>query len=39
MVAVTFGIRPYGGHSATGWGSPKVLILIGCGVASLIAFT
>jgi MFS family permease len=38
MVAVTFGIRPYGG-SSTGWGSPKVLILIGCGVASLIAFT
>src|ERR1700759_3973163 len=38
MVAVTFGIRPYG-DSATGWGSPKVLILIGCGVASLIAFT
>ena len=38
MVAVTFGIRPYGG-SATGWASPKVLILIGCGVASLIAFS
>jgi MFS family permease len=38
MVAVTFGIRPYG-DSATGWGSPKVLILIGAGVASLIAFT
>ena len=37
MVAVTYGIRPYGG-SATGWASPKVLILLGCGVASLIAF-
>src|SRR6201996_7792484 len=38
MVAVTFGIRPYGG-SATGWASPKVLILIGCGLTSLFAFT
>jgi MFS family permease len=37
MIAVTYGIRPYG-SSATGWGSPKVLILIGCGVASLVAF-
>ncbi len=37
MVAVTYGIRPYG-SSATGWGSPKVLILIGSGVLSLIAF-
>ncbi len=37
MVAVTFGIRPYGG-SSTGWASPKVLILLGGGVASLIAF-
>ena len=24
MVAITYGIRPYGGH-ATGWGSPRVL--------------
>jgi MFS family permease len=38
MIAVTYGIRPYG-SSATGWGSPKVLILIGCGIASLIAFS
>jgi MFS family permease len=38
MVAVTYGIRPYG-SSPTGWGSPKVLILIGCGVASLFVFT
>ncbi|HEY5429428.1 MAG TPA: MFS transporter [Solirubrobacteraceae bacterium] len=37
MIAVTYGIRPYGG-SATGWGSPKVLILIGCGLASLVVF-
>ncbi|HWD75706.1 MAG TPA: MFS transporter [Solirubrobacteraceae bacterium] len=37
MIAVTYGIRPYG-HSATGWGSPKVLILIGCGLASLVVF-
>src|SRR6201995_4797284 len=36
MIAVTYGIRPYG-SSATGWGSPRVLILIGAGVASLIA--
>ncbi len=37
MIAVTYGIRPYG-HSATGWGSPRVLILIGGGVASLLVF-
>jgi MFS family permease len=37
MVAVTYGIRPYGGH-ATGWTSPKVLALLGAGVASLVAF-
>jgi MFS family permease len=38
MVAVTYGIRPYGAHS-TGWSSPRVLALLGGGVASLIAFT
>jgi MFS family permease len=38
MVAVTYGIRPYG-SSATGWGSPKVLILIASGIASLIVFS
>ena len=27
MVAVTYGIRPYGGHS-TGWTSPRVLALL-----------
>jgi MFS family permease len=37
MVAVTFGIRP-ADHSSTGWGSTKVLILVGCGLASLIGF-
>ncbi|HET8565214.1 MAG TPA: MFS transporter [Solirubrobacterales bacterium] len=37
MVAVTYGIRPYG-SAATGWGSPRVLILIAGSVASLIAF-
>jgi MFS family permease len=37
MVAVTYGIRPYG-QSTTGWGSPKVLVLIGAGVVSLLAF-
>jgi hypothetical protein len=28
MVAVTYGIRPAGGHD-TGWGSAKVLVLVG----------
>ncbi|MGO9249443.1 MAG: MFS transporter, partial [Solirubrobacteraceae bacterium] len=37
MVAVTYGIRPYGGHP-TGWTSPKVLGLMGAGVACLVAF-
>jgi MFS family permease len=37
MVAVTYGIRPYG-HASTGWGSPKVLVLIGAGLASLVVF-
>jgi MFS family permease len=37
MIAVTYGIRPYG-SSATGWGSPRVLILVACGVVSLAAF-
>ena len=32
MVSVTYGIRPYGGH-ATGWSSPRVLGLLGAGVA------
>jgi EmrB/QacA subfamily drug resistance transporter len=37
MVSVTYGIRPYGG-SPTGWESPRVLILLGCSLVSLIAF-
>jgi MFS family permease len=37
MVSVTYGIRPYGAAS-TGWGSPRVLALLGAGVACLIAF-
>ncbi|MGH2914195.1 MAG: MFS transporter, partial [Solirubrobacteraceae bacterium] len=37
MVAVTYGIEPYG-SSATGWGSPTALALIGGGVASLLVF-
>jgi MFS family permease len=37
MVAVTYGIRPYGG-AATGWGSPRVLALLAGSVISLIAF-
>lgn len=37
MVAVTYGIRPYGG-SATGWGSPRVLALLAGAAASLLAF-
>ncbi len=37
MVAITYGIRPYG-HDATGWTSPRVLALVGAGLASLVAF-
>ena len=37
MVAVTYGIRPYGAH-ATGWASPRVIALLLAGVASLLAF-
>jgi MFS family permease len=37
MVAVTYGIRPYGG-SPTGWGSPRVIGLLCAGAASLLAF-
>jgi MFS family permease len=37
MVAITYGIRPYGMH-ATGWSSPRVLILLAAGLLSLIAF-
>ncbi len=37
MVSITYGIRPYDGH-AMGWLSPRVLVLAGAGVASLIVF-
>src|ERR1700709_1571100 len=37
MVAVTYGIRPYGG-SPTGWGSPLVLALMAGSITSLVAF-
>jgi MFS family permease len=37
MVSVTYGIRPYGSH-ATGWTSPRVLLLLLGGIASLAAF-
>jgi MFS family permease len=37
MVAVTYGIRPYGGHPI-GWGSPRVIALLAGSLASLVAF-
>ena len=37
MVAVTYGIRPYGDHPI-GWGSPRVILLLAGGVACLVAF-
>ncbi|HET7444893.1 MAG TPA: MFS transporter [Solirubrobacterales bacterium] len=37
MVAVTYGIRPYG-DSPTGWGSPLTLALLAGAIASLVAF-
>ncbi len=37
MVAVTYGIRPAGGH-ATGWTSMRVIGLMGAAAVSLIAF-
>jgi MFS family permease len=37
MVAVTYGIRPAGGH-ATGWGSPRVIALLAGSVLCLLAF-
>src|ERR1700761_9202078 len=35
MIAVTYGIRPAGGH-AVGWGSLRVLALLGAGLAFLV---
>ncbi len=37
MVAVTYGIRPYGTHS-TGWGSPRAIALLAGSVLCLGAF-
>jgi MFS family permease len=37
MVAVTYGIRPYGGAS-TGWGSPRVLALLAASLIGFLAF-
>ena len=37
MVAITYGIRPYGTHP-TGWTSPRVIGLLAAGVVSLVAF-
>jgi MFS family permease len=37
MTAVTYGIRPAGGHPI-GWGSAKVLALLAASAASLVAF-
>jgi MFS family permease len=37
MVAVTYGIRPSGGHS-TGWGAPLTMALLSGGVALLAGF-
>ncbi|HET8980569.1 MAG TPA: MFS transporter, partial [Solirubrobacteraceae bacterium] len=37
MVAVTYGIRP-SGTASTGWGTPKVIALIGAGVVCLGIF-
>jgi MFS family permease len=37
MVAVTYGIRPYGSH-ATGWESPRVLGLLAGAIVLLVAF-
>ncbi|HEX4107967.1 MAG TPA: MFS transporter [Solirubrobacteraceae bacterium] len=37
MVAVTYGIRPYG-HHTTGWDSPRVFGLVAGSIVSIIAF-
>jgi MFS family permease len=37
MVSITYGIRPWG-HHATGWSSPRVIILLALGLVSLITF-
>ncbi len=37
MIGITYGIEPHGGHTM-GWGSPRVLLALGCGLALLCAF-
>jgi MFS family permease len=37
MIAITYGIRPAGGHS-TGWGSTRVIALMSAAVVLLVAF-
>jgi MFS family permease len=37
MIAITYGIQPYGGH-VMGWTSPRVLTELGVGLALLCAF-
>jgi MFS family permease len=37
MISVTYGIRPWHGHS-TGWASPRVILVLCTGVGCLIAF-
>jgi MFS family permease len=37
MVAITYGIRPYGSHD-TGWMAPRTLALLGTGAGFLVAF-
>ena len=37
LVGITYGIMPYG-HSNMGWSSPSVRLLMGIGVAVLVAF-
>ena len=37
MVAITYGIRPYGSHS-TGWSSPRVVTLLGAALVCLTTF-
>ncbi len=37
LVAITYGIRPYGTHS-TGWASPRVIVLLSVGALVLTVF-
>jgi MFS family permease len=37
MVSITYGIRPWHGHS-TGWTSPRVIVLLAAGIGCLLGF-